>query len=239
MVCLGLEPGAAGWKTQTNPLSYGGTPKKVWSMPLNLLTQITQEINPRRAPSTENQQLYALIINNFIVTTSWDPHYIFHERLEYYLDYLYFFAYSFQITKPCEALSMAGMRKETIELPKPAPTPAQSQPQQPSIPPPPFPTTTPTIPKPFADSPKPGLGFSGQTPFASSTPAKPAPKPVQIGFGTPTAVKPSITPAAAPSPAAQTKPAVAKVEKVSLSRSLRERFMLPFGRFLFKKELGK
>ena len=27
MVCLGLEPGAAGWKTQTNPLSYGGTPK--------------------------------------------------------------------------------------------------------------------------------------------------------------------------------------------------------------------
>ena len=26
MVYLGLEPGAAGWKTQTNPLSYGGTP---------------------------------------------------------------------------------------------------------------------------------------------------------------------------------------------------------------------
>ena len=24
MVCLGLEPGAAGWKAQTNPLSYGG-----------------------------------------------------------------------------------------------------------------------------------------------------------------------------------------------------------------------
>ena len=23
MVCLGLEPGAAGWKVQTNPLSYG------------------------------------------------------------------------------------------------------------------------------------------------------------------------------------------------------------------------
>ena len=29
MVCLGLEPGAAGWKAQTNPLSYGGTPKQV------------------------------------------------------------------------------------------------------------------------------------------------------------------------------------------------------------------
>ena len=26
MVCLGLEPGAAGWKVQTNPQSYGGTP---------------------------------------------------------------------------------------------------------------------------------------------------------------------------------------------------------------------
>ena len=26
MVCLGVEPGAAGWKAQTNPLSYGGTP---------------------------------------------------------------------------------------------------------------------------------------------------------------------------------------------------------------------
>ena len=25
MVCLGLEPGAAEWKAQTNPLSYGGT----------------------------------------------------------------------------------------------------------------------------------------------------------------------------------------------------------------------
>ena len=26
MVCLGLKPKAAGWKAQTNPLSYGGTP---------------------------------------------------------------------------------------------------------------------------------------------------------------------------------------------------------------------
>ena len=25
MVCLGLEPGAAGWKALKNPLSYGGT----------------------------------------------------------------------------------------------------------------------------------------------------------------------------------------------------------------------
>ena len=26
MVCLGVEPGVAGWKAQTNPQSYGGTP---------------------------------------------------------------------------------------------------------------------------------------------------------------------------------------------------------------------
>ena len=25
-MCLGVEPGAALWKAQTNPLSYGGTP---------------------------------------------------------------------------------------------------------------------------------------------------------------------------------------------------------------------
>ena len=25
MVCLGFEPGAAGWKAWPNPLSYGGT----------------------------------------------------------------------------------------------------------------------------------------------------------------------------------------------------------------------
>ena len=25
-MCLGLEPGLAEWKVQTNPLSYGGTP---------------------------------------------------------------------------------------------------------------------------------------------------------------------------------------------------------------------
>ena len=25
MVCLGLEPEAAGWNAQTNPLCYGGT----------------------------------------------------------------------------------------------------------------------------------------------------------------------------------------------------------------------
>ena len=27
MLCLELEPGAAGWKALTNPLSYGGIPR--------------------------------------------------------------------------------------------------------------------------------------------------------------------------------------------------------------------
>ena len=29
MVCLGLKPGAAGWKAKMNPLSYGGIPYDV------------------------------------------------------------------------------------------------------------------------------------------------------------------------------------------------------------------
>ena len=27
MVCLGLKPGAAGWKAHANPLSFAGTPE--------------------------------------------------------------------------------------------------------------------------------------------------------------------------------------------------------------------
>ena len=30
MVCLGFEPGVAGWKALTNPLSYGGTPIDIY-----------------------------------------------------------------------------------------------------------------------------------------------------------------------------------------------------------------
>ena len=26
MVCLGFDPGVAGWKARMNPLSYGGSP---------------------------------------------------------------------------------------------------------------------------------------------------------------------------------------------------------------------
>ena len=31
MACLGLKPGVAGWKAQTNPLSYDGTPMMIVS----------------------------------------------------------------------------------------------------------------------------------------------------------------------------------------------------------------
>ena len=37
MVCLGFKPGVAGWKAQTNPLSYGGTPFQRNSKPSDWL----------------------------------------------------------------------------------------------------------------------------------------------------------------------------------------------------------
>ena len=40
MVCLGLEPGAAGWNAQTNPLSYGGT-QKLLSITVRLVSSLT------------------------------------------------------------------------------------------------------------------------------------------------------------------------------------------------------
>ena len=32
MACLGVEPGVAVWKAQTNPLNYCGTPKNVLNL---------------------------------------------------------------------------------------------------------------------------------------------------------------------------------------------------------------
>ena len=43
MVCLGLEPGGARWKAQTNPLSYGGTPFKVT---LNVTIKFENKLSP-------------------------------------------------------------------------------------------------------------------------------------------------------------------------------------------------
>ena len=36
MVCMGFEPGAAGWKAQMNPLSHGGTPRPKYLCGYNL-----------------------------------------------------------------------------------------------------------------------------------------------------------------------------------------------------------
>ena len=44
MVCLGLEPGMAEWKAQTNSLSYGGTPPKAFIVPmLAILPEVMKE----------------------------------------------------------------------------------------------------------------------------------------------------------------------------------------------------
>ena len=42
MECLGVEPGVAWWKAQTNPLSYGGTPVIIclWHQLLVVLVKI-------------------------------------------------------------------------------------------------------------------------------------------------------------------------------------------------------
>ena len=52
MVCLGREPKVAGWKTQTNPLSYGGTPVVCTSCSLKVGSNKT----------ANGHQLYSVII---------------------------------------------------------------------------------------------------------------------------------------------------------------------------------
>ena len=41
MVCLGIEPGEAGWKAQRTPLSYGGTPYLYLYVSLSLSLYLT------------------------------------------------------------------------------------------------------------------------------------------------------------------------------------------------------
>ena len=64
MVCLGFEPRAAGWKAQTNPLSYGGTPSQC----------IFSWIKQLYEHSTYLQVLLRICFNNIftilIITTS-------------------------------------------------------------------------------------------------------------------------------------------------------------------------
>ena len=44
MACLGLEHGVAEWKAQTNPLSYGGTPKYQNSLKIHFYPDCSNKI---------------------------------------------------------------------------------------------------------------------------------------------------------------------------------------------------
>ena len=64
MVCLGFEPGAAGWKAQMNPLSYGGTPLFVYfclfkQTSLQLLQQIyVKNVHPVYSTRIQTHNLW-------------------------------------------------------------------------------------------------------------------------------------------------------------------------------------
>ena len=62
MVCLGLEPGAAVWKVQTNPLSNGGTHLQIiQSLKTTLLCIIGFYVH----------QLIEFLVNNFTTTATY------------------------------------------------------------------------------------------------------------------------------------------------------------------------
>ena len=58
MVCLGLKPGAAGWKNHTNPMSYGCTPKATYlgSANLNGANLLTNKLS-KLLPQIRNKQV--------------------------------------------------------------------------------------------------------------------------------------------------------------------------------------
>ncbi len=118
---------------------------------------------------------------------------------------------------PQPLTSAAGMRPGTIDLPKNAPSVPLQQPAAVAA------TTKPPPPFEQAAASKPGFGFGGQTPFAASTPAKPAFKPFQppdvstgFGSGSVTISKPTpIAPASVTTAAVSTAPlTIPKIEKV-------------------------
>ena len=68
MVCLGFEPGVAGWKAQMNPLSYGGTPKIVMFVCLK-----RPNINAKKWPVLAQLKKAALLYlcqNNIVLNVS-------------------------------------------------------------------------------------------------------------------------------------------------------------------------
>ena len=57
MVCLWLEPGAAGWKVQTNPLGYAGTPSYLLMLSFKQSQQVynlMQKLRPTQSKRFEN-----------------------------------------------------------------------------------------------------------------------------------------------------------------------------------------
>ena len=55
MVCLGLKPGAAGWKAQTNPLSLGGILQKHFlTMCPHFVNAIERDVHFRSVQISEN-----------------------------------------------------------------------------------------------------------------------------------------------------------------------------------------
>ena len=64
MVCLGIKPGATGWKAHMNPLSFGGSP-----IPSSVLTDAPPTSLPgsHRCPNTER---FCKIYSTFVTLVS-------------------------------------------------------------------------------------------------------------------------------------------------------------------------
>ena len=60
MGCLGFEPGLAGWKEQKNPLSYGGTPRKV------IFTQIKCSLDKKQISCTSKSIIIYPLSNSSV-----------------------------------------------------------------------------------------------------------------------------------------------------------------------------
>ena len=56
MVCLGIEPGAAGLKARTNPLSYDGTPESILCLNSKLHVTMTSARNGAARCHTQIQR---------------------------------------------------------------------------------------------------------------------------------------------------------------------------------------
>ena len=75
MVCQGLEPGAAGWKVQTNPLSYSGTSLMTLCDDLfpnyDLPNCVSLVRNTKTLPSISNVLVeWSYVLNKFIYETT-------------------------------------------------------------------------------------------------------------------------------------------------------------------------